>query len=92
MTLLGAALREPDESDVFLLQHDDRCRVSGHPLLRGAQHPGGSSQSVVRMLDALLCCRAPEVASARRVAERCMVLFFIVSHRERCSLGGWRLQ
>ena len=38
------------------------------------------------MLDAL-CCRAPEAASARRVAERCMVLL-VVDNVERYSSEG----
>ena len=41
------------------------------------------------MLDAL-CCRAPELASARQVAERCAVLF-VVGNVEIYSLGGWLL-
>ena len=40
---------------------------------------------MIRMFDAL-CRRVPEVASARRVAERCMVLL-VVGNVERCSLG-----
>ena len=39
------------------------------------------------MLDAL-CHRAPEVASARRVAERCMMLFVFVGNVEIYSLLG----
>ena len=42
------------------------------------------------MLDAL-CRRAPEVASARRVAERCMVLLVVGNNVEIYSLaGGWQ--
>ena len=39
-----------------------------------------------------LCRRAPEVASARRVAEMCMVLLVFVGNVEIYSLlGGWLL-
>ena len=41
------------------------------------------------MLDTL-CRKTPEVASARRVAERCMVLS-VVSNVEIYSLGEWLL-
>ena len=70
MTLLG----EPDESIFFfstLLIHS--MIAVGYQVVE-KQRPGGSSLSAVRMLDAL-CRRAPEIASARRVAERCMVMF-----------------
>ena len=44
------------------------------------------------MVDAL-CRRAPEVASARRVAERCMVLLVVVGNNVEIYslLGEWLL-
>ena len=45
VTLVDDALREPeDESDLSLLQHHDRCTVTGRPLWRGTA--SGLSKSV----------------------------------------------
>ena len=51
----------------------------GRPLLRETTSGRFKSIGAVRMLDAL-CRRAPEVASARRVAERWMVLLVFVGN------------
>ena len=56
-------------------------------LLLEREHPDGSSRSAVRMLH-VLCRREPAVASARRGAERCMVLLVFVGDVEIYSFWG----
>ena len=67
-----------------------RCRVPDRLLLRGTTASGGSSQSAVRMLDAL-CRRALKVTSAWRVAKRFMVLLVVGNVEVYSLLGGWLL-
>ena len=54
-------------------------RMIGRPLWRATTSGWFKSIGAVRMLDAL-CRRASEVPSARKVAERCMVLLVFVGN------------
>ena len=79
--------RSQTRGDFFLQPYDDdRCRAPDRPLLRGT-HLGGSSQSAVRMLDALYR-RAPEVVSAQRVAERRCMALLVVGYGKRFLFWG----
>ena len=89
MTLLGAALREPNENGFYCYNITIAVEYQVVPFL-GAQHPGGSNRSAIRMFDAL-CGRTPEIASAPSMAERCRALL-VVGHETACSIGGWLLQ
>ena len=82
MTLLGAALWEPDKSCCFFTTLQQSSLSSTRASLLEMRNI--RAVQVNRQHDAL-CLRAPEVASVRRVADMRMVLLVVI---EEVFVGG----
>ena len=85
MTLLGAALREPEDSDFFCNNTYDRCRVRGRPLLRGTT--SGRFKSIDGKNDR---CSVPQSAGSCVSSEGGREVHGVVSCYQYIQIGGKR--